>query len=264
MRRLAALLLPLVIAPLAAAQSVRGRVVEVPGNRPLADAQVVLWSDSTHAVAMTRTDSSGVFLVRAPKPGTYVIHVRKFGYSGGQTDALPLTEPQEYEIVIKTPRVAPVLPNVNVTAKGGRPGDFMMQGFEARRRAGFGTFLTADDIDRKNSPQIAELLRGIAGVDVAPGPNGRYLITSSRGGRSFENSGCQMDLFLDGWPVDEEVLQRTTRPIDLEAIEVYNGPATVPSQFKKNLTGSCGAALFWTRIRNKDRAKPKPDDTKSP
>ena len=262
MRRIASALLALLISSAASAQSVRGRVIEIPGNKPIADAQVVLSSDSTHAVATTRTDSTGTFVLKAPKPGRYVIHVRKFGYSGGETGELVLTEPQEYEIVIRTPKVAPVLPGVRVTAKGGRPGDFMMQGFEDRRRAGFGTFLTSEEIDRKNSPQIAELLRGIAGIDVAPGPNGRYIITSSRGGRSLENSACQIDLFLDGWPVDEEALQRTVRPVDLEAVEVYNGPATVPSQFKKNLTGSCGVVLFWTRIRNAPAKKPA--ETKSP
>ena len=239
----------------ARAQSVRGMVVEFPSNKPIPDAQVVLWSDSTSAVATTRTDSTGIFTVRAPKLGTYFINVRKFGYMGGQTGVLALVEELEYEIIIKTPKIAPILQSVRITAKGGRPGDEMLQGFDERRRAGFGYFMTAEEIDKRNSPMIAELLRGITGVDVAPGPNGRYLIASARGGRSLQNSACLMDLYLDGWPIDEEALQRTVRPMDLEAVEVYSGPATVPSQFKKNLSGSCGAVLFWTRIRNKDKKK---------
>ncbi|MBI2795228.1 MAG: carboxypeptidase regulatory-like domain-containing protein [Gemmatimonadetes bacterium] len=259
MRRLATLLaLALPAGSAARGQSVRGMVVEIPGNRPIPDAQVVLWSDSTNAVATTRTDSTGTFLVRAPKVGTYFINVRKFGYMGGQTNTLPLVDVQEYEIVIRTPRIAPIMPGVRITARGTRPGDEMLQGFDERRRAGFGFFMTAEDIDKRNSPMIAELLRGVSGVDVAPGPNGRYLITSTRGGRSLQNGACMMDLFLDGWPIDEEALQRTVRPMDLEAVEVYSGPATVPTQFKKNLTGSCGAVLFWSRIRNRDARKKSP------
>ena len=161
LRRIASVAITFVIASVAAAQSVRGRVAEIPGNKPLADAQVVLWSDSTTVVSTTRTDSIGVFLVRAPKPGLYFINVRKLGYQGGATGELSLTEPQEYEIVIKTPKIAPVLSGVNITAKG-RTGDFMMQGFEERRRAGFGTFMTAEDIDKRNSPQIAELHARVA------------------------------------------------------------------------------------------------------
>ena len=256
MRRLAALLAAsLLLTGTAAAQSVRGRVVEVPGDRPIADAQVVLWSDSTSAVGTTRTDSTGTFVVHAPALGTYYIIVRKFGFMGGQTNPLPLLQAQEYEIVIKTPKVAPLLAGVRVIGRGGRPGDEFLQGFEDRRRAGFGQFLTSEEIDKRNAPQIAELLRGMSGVDVAPGPLGRYLITSTRGGRSLQNSACLMDLFIDGWPTDEESLQRTIRPMDLEAIEVYSGPATVPSQFKKALSGSCGAVLFWTRVRNRAAKK---------
>ena len=141
LRRIASVAITFVIAAVADAQSVRGRVVELPGNKPLADAQVVLWSDSTTVVATTRTDSVGIFLVHAPKPGLYFINVRKLGYQGGATGELSLTEPQEYEIVIKTPKIAPVLSGVNITAKG-RAGDFMMQGFEqppcqGRRRCFF-------------------------------------------------------------------------------------------------------------------------------
>ena len=109
--RLAAILIA-VVAPAAHAQYVRGQVLEVPSNRPIPDAQVVLWSDSITTTAITRTDSSGHFLVKVPRPGTYVINVRKVGYTGGQTGRLELLLPEEYEITIKTPRVAPVLKEV--------------------------------------------------------------------------------------------------------------------------------------------------------
>lgn len=244
--RLATLLL-VVLAPAARAQYVRGLVLEVPSNRPIPDAQVVLWSDSVTTTNTTRTDSTGHFLIKAPTPGTYVINVRKFGYMGGQTGRLALTLPEEYEITIKTPRVAPVLKTVKVIAESER-GREWLQGFDQRRKAGFGTFLDAHDVDARAATEVAEVFRGLPGVDVTPGAYGRYLLTSTRGGRSLQNSACQMDVLIDGSVTDQEVMFQMIRPRDIQAIEVYNGPSEVPTQFKRTYSGSCGMVLIWTRI----------------
>ena len=252
-RAFVALLLCATSAPALAAQSVRGRVLEVVGNRPVADATVILFSDSITVVTSTRTDSAGHFLIKAPKVGSYNIRVRKVGFMGGETGTMDLALPDEYQITIRTPRVAPVLSGVKVTGQNTR-GFEWLQGFEDRRKAGIGTFITQQEINDKNSPSVGELLRGIAGVGVEPGPNGWYLITSQRGGRSIQNSACLMDMYVDGVPMDQEAIHRSTRPVDLEAIEVYHGPATVPSQFKKQMTGSCGVVLMWTRVRNVRRS----------
>jgi hypothetical protein len=259
-RAFAALALATIVAPVLSAQSVRGRVVEITGNRGVPEATVILFSDSITAVTSTKTDSAGNFLVKAPKVGSYNIRVRKVGYMGGETGTMDLALPEEYSITIKTPRVAPVLSGVRVTAQNTR-GYEWLQGFEERKRAGLGTFIEQQAINDKNSTSVGELLRGVPGVGVAPGPNGWYLITSTRGGRSIENNACLMDVYMDGVPMDQEAIQQSTRPVDLEAIEVYNGPATVPSQFKKQMTGSCGVVLLWTRVRNvrrndKDPKKP--------
>lgn len=242
-----AVLLAIVAAPAAHAQYVRGQVLEVPSNRPIPDAQVVLWSDSVTTTATTRTDSTGHFLVKAPMPGTYVINVRKFGYTGGQTGRLQLLLPEEYEITIKTPRVAPVLREVKVTAQSER-GREWLQGFDHRRKAGFGTFLDAHQIDERGAVETWDIFRGLPGVDVTPGAYGRYLLTSLRGGRSLQNSACQMDVLIDGFVTDQEVMFQMLRPRDIHAIEVYNGPSEVPTQFKRAYSGSCGMVLIWTRI----------------
>ncbi len=245
-------------APAVAAQSVRGKVIELLGNRPVAEATVILFSDSVTVVASTKTDSGGNFLVKAPTVGVYSIRVRKFGYMGGETGNMELALPDEYQITIKTPRVSPVLSGVKVTAKKTRGFEFL-QGFEERRAAGLGQFITQNEINDKNSQTVGELLRGRIGVGVEPGPNGWYLITSTRGGRSIQNNACLMDIFMDGIPMDQEAIQMSTRPVDLEAIEIYSGPATVPTQFKKQTTGSCGVVLMWTRVRNvrrNDKDKP--------
>lgn len=243
-----------VAAPSLAAQSVRGKVVEVTGNRGVPEATVILFSDSTTAVASTRTDSAGNFLVKAPKVGTYSIRVRKVGFMGGETGNMELALADEYQITIRTPRVSPVLSGVKITGQYTR-GFEWLQGFEDRRKAGIGQFITQNDINNKNSPTVGELLRGYIGVGVEPGPNGWYLITSTRGGRSIQNSACLMDIFMDGIPIDQEAIQMSTRPVDLEAIEIYSGPATVPVQFKKQTTGSCGVVLMWTRVRNVRRGE---------
>lgn len=241
------------LAPAALAQGVKGRVLETPGNRPVPDATVLLFSDSITVAASAKTDEEGHYYLKAPRLGTYHIRVRKVGYTGGETGTFAISTTDDYELTIRTPRVTPVLSGVRVQGQATPRGYEWLQGFEERRKAGLGTFFTQEWINDRNSPSVGELLRGVAGVWVEPGPNGWYLITSSRGGRSVQNAACLMDIFLDGIPMDQEAVHRTTRPVDLEAIEVYHGPATVPSQFKKQLTGSCGAILLWTRVRNVKR-----------
>ncbi|MBI3792619.1 MAG: carboxypeptidase regulatory-like domain-containing protein [Gemmatimonadetes bacterium] len=233
-----------------AAQGVHGKVLEIPGNRPVPEATVLLFSDSITVAAQTKTDAEGNYSLKAPRLGTYSIRVRKVGYTGGETGTFNIAVADSYELNIKTPRVTPVLAGVKINEKAVPRGYEWLQGFEERRKQGIGTFITQQEINDKNSPSVGELLRGVPGVGVEPGPNGWYLLTSQRGGRSIENSACLMDVYLDGIPMDQEAIHRTTRPVDLEAIEVYHGPATVPSQFKKQMTGSCGAILLWTRVRN--------------
>jgi hypothetical protein len=35
---------------------------------------------------------------------------------------------------------------------------------------------------------------------------------------------------------------------DVEAMELYPGPATTPMQFSQGTTLTCGAVVIWTRI----------------
>lgn len=256
-RLAAALTLTAALAPAAVAQGVKGKVLETPGNRPVPEATVLLFSDSITVAAQVKTDLEGNYYLKAPKQGTYSIRVRKVGYTGGETGTFAIATNDDYELTIRTPRVTPVLTGVRVQGQATPRGYEWLQGFEERRKQGIGEFYTQEWINDKNSPSVGELLRGVPGVGVEPGPNGWYLITSQRGGRSLQNAACLMDMFLDGIPMDQEAIHRTTRPVDLEAIEVYHGPATVPSQFKKQLTGSCGVVLFWTRVRTVKRGEEK-------
>jgi hypothetical protein len=223
------------------AQSVRGMFVEFPSGRPIVDAEVRLWADTVTLVSTTRTDSTGTFVVRAPTIGKYVINVRKVGFMGGQTDTLDLATTGEYEIVIRTPRVAPTLGAVVVKAPG--IGDRMWaEGFQQRREGGFGSFLDAGQIAERGATTVDNILRGMPGVRIQLGAYGRFLVLSSR-------DGCPMSIYIDGSPGDVDMLMAHVRPADVEAIEAYSAQVDVPPIFRRSATRSCGVLAIWTRSR---------------
>ena len=143
--------------------------------------------------------------------------------------------------MIRTPRLAPTLSAVVVTAQGG--GDRMWADeFRRRRDAGFGSFLTADQIAERGSTSVENMLRTMPGVHIQPGRYGRYLILSTR-------NGCAMAIYIDGSPSDGDMLATLVRPADVEAVEVYAAPIDVPPLFRRAASSSCGVIAIWTRSR---------------
>ena len=63
-----------------AAQTVRGTVTDPDYHRPVTGAVVVLMDTLSAPVDSTRTDSAGAFVLAAPGPGPYIIHVTRTGY----------------------------------------------------------------------------------------------------------------------------------------------------------------------------------------
>jgi hypothetical protein len=86
--RLATLLALLLSAAGAAAQTVRGTVIEEDAGDPLPGVRVSLLDDAGLPVDSTRTDTAGTFLLRAPRPGRFILHFEIEDYLG-TTDQPP-------------------------------------------------------------------------------------------------------------------------------------------------------------------------------
>ena len=240
------------------AQVLRGRVSDAVTQRPLPQVSVSLYSDSLKLLGEARSDSTGVFMLRLPQPGSYHVMPRKIGYFGSVVGPLAMTTRDTFELLVHLAPVAISIRGVEVTATRDPHIDFT-RGFEARRARGIGSFVTREEIDKRAAPRTLDLLRGLAGVSVidddgSPGLND-LMVVSNRGTRSAAGA-CRLSMFVDGLQVDDAQVNRTYRPSDFEAIEVY-AASQVPIQFR--MQGSeCGAILFWTKWEARKDAKASP------
>jgi hypothetical protein len=78
----------------AAAQAVRGELLEGASGRPVAGALVVLLDGAGKQVGGGFTDAAGEFLVQAPGPGSYTLRAERVGFAAVRSPALRLAAGQ--------------------------------------------------------------------------------------------------------------------------------------------------------------------------
>ena len=125
LRLLAAVLLALLLALPAGAQSVSGHFVDADGT-PIPSARVVLQDEAGRVVHAAMTDASGRFSLRAPAAGRYVLRGERIGYATSLSPPLLLAagEQASHRLVAASGRV--LLDAVVVSAQAQcapRPGD---------------------------------------------------------------------------------------------------------------------------------------------
>jgi hypothetical protein len=223
--------------PLGTAQ-LSGTVVGSDG-KPLEGAHVYLVGSAVGA----RADSRGVFRLNGLPAGTQTVEVRQLSFAPKRY-TVDLSPARESRLAAVMDTKAQVLGEITVEGKptSGIPG------FDDRAKRGLGTFLTRDEIEKRQSVLTTDLFRTIPGLTVGfDGSN--YVVQSSRG------TGCQVQWYLDGSPFDnsQNDLDQMLRPDDIEAVEVYKSPSEVPVQFQGH-NGSCGTILVWTK-RSAGRSK---------
>ncbi len=214
---------------------VRG-VIRDEGQRALAGAQVVVVGRST----TVETDEEGSFTIARLPAGPALLVARRIGFA---------PETVRVEVVAATPltlpltlrRVVMALDTVLVRGRADVRGP--LAGFYARRDRGHGHFFTAEEIDRRNIRRMSDLLRGVPGMRIDP---------RRSGGSSFRMRGSTVAplVWLDGAPMGAgEVDLDNFDPKTFAAIEIYNGPATVPAEFSggQRMTTSGGTIVLWTR-----------------
>ena len=228
--------LPIGFASAAAAQSTGGVLSGVlrseDSKTPIAGGVVEIRSLGLR----TTSDSLGAFRIRGITAGEVRVDLRALGF---QSIALQVGIAEDSIAVIEVLFRAVPLPTLDVTS-GLRRGDERMRGFHERRSAGFGRFVTRDDIERREVFDTKELLRGMPGVRLV---GDRVQMASSS-----STPRCLVQYFVDaihiaGAPFD---FLRQFRPRDIEGIEVYRGPAETPPDFSRG-GAQCGVIAIWTR-----------------
>ena len=117
-------------------------------------------------------------------------------------------------------------------------------GFESRKARGFGTFITREQIEKKNPRMTTDLFRTVSGVKLLR-ENGTPTVVSTRLGTM---AYCPVRYFIDGasYPLYGQSIDTMIQVVDIGAIEVYPGGASVPPQFGGR-ESACGVIAIWTR-----------------
>lgn len=189
------------------------------------------------------TGENGRFRIVGVQAGSYVVNVHRIGYvplavalsvAAGDTLRPSFT---------MRPMVTP-LDTMVVSAK--TPATSLSE-FEERRKLGFGHFITAEEIERRNEVYVADLIRREPSIGIRETPFAQ-VAENIRGDASiFALRGCPFQIFLDDVALPSPVnLWTLPPPKDLAGVEIYSGAATIPLKYKVG-TASCGVILFWTK-----------------
>lgn len=193
--------------------------------------------------ARAETDSAGRFALRLVRTESTTVTVRRMGFEPVTftmlTDSLALND-----LSIELEAVARALPGVDVREEriGRVP---TLERFDERRseKQGFGFFLTRGDIVAREGMSLSSLVSQARGVRLLRERNGRALVRFTRW--SHKGAACAPRVWVDG--VIARGLELDDIPAgDVEALELYASPSSVPSEFTA-AEFDCGVVAIWTR-----------------
>lgn len=191
----------------------------------------------------SRTDDAGGFRIARIPVGPTTVGVRRLGFAPASTEVMLRTGRID-SLVFSLTAVAASLPSVLVEDEAMTRSRRLLAGFWERRDRGFGAFITRDEIEAKHARDFVELVRNVPSTTVRT-VNGRPVIRFNRnlGGRD-----CPPQYIVDGMRIEQGSPDEFS-PEDVEAIEIYPGPATLPVQFApRPWSYTCGAIVIWTRL----------------
>ena len=236
--------------PVVARADLRGTVDGVVSDTslaPLDNATVSLLGSAVSVV----TGANGRFRLTQLPAGSYVVFVRRLGFRLVSA-TVQVSEGDTLRVSFALQPSATTLPTRTVTAKSVSP---RLAEFDERRefaaKFGGGQFMTADEIDKRNSVFATELIRTFHGIEVTysratAGGGAGPIVHSGRAAGSI-NGQCSPTIWVDGILLPGPVnLDGLPSPKAIAGIEVYPGPAEVPPRYAAGGM-SCGAILIWTR-----------------
>jgi hypothetical protein len=196
------------------------------------------------------TGANGRFRLTQLSPGSYVVFVRRLGFRLVSATV----QIADADTVRLSFALQPATTNLEATVITARYVSPRLAEFEERRefalKFGGGQFMTADEIDKRNTVFATELIRTFHGIQVGIAPTlggGRGPIATTGRAAGSINSACFPAVWLDGVLLQGPVnLDGLPTPKAIAGIEVYPGPAEVPPRYAAGGM-SCGAILIWTR-----------------
>lgn len=245
-----------------AAQTVRGRLVDITTGEPVAAADMsLLYGASGKKVAKRglTTDSGSFSFTNAP--GRYRLRAERIGYRTVVSPPFDIvaSEPLKVELDISI-KAVPLAPLVVVSPRPPLLGNLRLvkNGFFDRENKwgpiglGLGTFIDNQTIERRQPLRISDLFMALP----------RLLVVSAGGDKrrirmktvtDIMHGTCTPLIYLDGVPLraagdttNENDIDDLVSPWSVAGIEVYSS-ITKPARFTDLSAYPCGAIVIWTR-----------------
>jgi hypothetical protein len=189
----------------------------------------------------TLTDSAGRFALTGLASGAALVRVRRIGYAQGSFT----TTISDEDAVIAEISMGSLGQILNrVTVRENALASPRLAAFAARKKSGFGQYVTRDEFVDRNPRVFSDLMLRFTGVAAANDSRGRK--------RIYGRGKCEMAVFLNGMRMlvpEGTGVDDFLDVYDIEAVEVHSGVGTVPPEFSGQ-GSACGVVAAWTRIRN--------------
>lgn len=240
--------LSLVVAALAASATSAGALQDVGAFRAAGHVRDSMGTPIARAIVFTpdhraETDSLGRFALRLTRVDSTTVTVRRMGFEP-VTFTMPTDSLALNDLNIELQALPTELPGVAVTgARSGRVPTLERFAERQRERRGFGFFLDREDIVRREGALLSAMVAQAKGVRIVRLRNGQTLVRFTRW--THRGNGCMPRVWVDG--VLARGLELDDIPsADVEALELYASPSSVPSEFTA-AEFNCGVIAVWTR-----------------
>ena len=231
---------------LALAEPARAQSWELLGVVRNPDGTVIEGATVAISGVSTRTDAVGFFRLSASRRDTITIAVRRMGYN--PISAL-LTDKEltgDTLLIVLDPSALQIA-QMTVKSKDLRSA-FGYGSFDERRARGNGVFVTREDIEKRNSGRLSDVMRNKRGVMVQRTGSGGYGVRfASYQSRTLAGRTCMPLIWLDGVKAPGMEIDEIP-PNTVAGIELYANIATTPAQFSAGqVDRPCGTIVIWTR-----------------
>lgn len=197
---------------------------------------------------VAETNRNGQFILSGVPVGVHELSARHIGYA-------PLSHPVVVSQGVTTDLELGLVPDpvemAPLVAMATRSRRLEVKGFYERKfwgeRTGLGVFITTDDIERRRPHLISHMIADESGIRLECGMRSRSCrLVNSRFANGFSGR-CPLRVYLDGMRMRSSgVIDEFVIPIEIAAVEVYKGSASVPAEFG-GPTARCGAIAVWTK-----------------
>jgi hypothetical protein len=217
----------------------------------------VVITAGTDSLGETQSDSTGRFQLAVKPRATVVAHFSRVGF---RHDSIAYEAGSELPLRVAMIPAGGAATLAAMTVRGSGGSTFERR---AKRNAG-GTFISAEDIEKRQIGHTTELLRRVPGVSLSDSAGMVRVVSQRRlrhappnprlGTTTYEYRECVLLLGVDGRIAPEGFSINDIQPGKIFGIEIYVGPANIPAEFSSvQGDGSCGLVMIWTKTGRERR-----------